>query len=266
MVLNVNRKELERLLENNEISRFLEIYSFCSTPEELNIMKLFLSNDGYGLSRKDLIRLATIDAVSKIRENDRKELEKQFVPIKKNTNKNDYYTKEETKYFKYNKREIKRFRSTFKDYIGSETYRILKQIYNTKKDECYLGIYDIQYNVDTILEEGIVFGTTAVFEKRIKTIHNYDYLINQISNCNEEKQSYGSVIIKVPKEAIDKKSIPIYYEKDNLIFLNPEYIICYVPVKNKKLLTVEFNDSFNTVISTIYEGEFLGKENVIIKK
>lgn len=263
MAYNLTRKNIAKFIENNDTKRILEIYAECTSIEDANKIKTFIEADGYELSHEQMVSLASSEIANKIRERDRDSLEKAFVPMKeKNTKNNDYYTDEEKKFNKISRREIRFFKSNYKDKVSSESYTILKQIYNTNKDKYYLGLYDIQYVVDHVLENGIIFGHKADFQRHIRVIHNFDLMMNQISSCNDQRQSYGSLIIKIPKEAIDNNSIPIYYNRNDTIYLNPKYIVCYVPVKNKKILTVEINNSMNDVESNIYNRESLENEKI----
>lgn len=267
MVFKVTRKDLEKLYNNNEISKILKIYSACASEEEVKILKEFINRDNSDFTDKDLSRFITTIVIKKVRNHNREEEFNSFIPMEKKLDyKTDYLTSDESKYIKSSKNDIKYFVNHYKNNVNSETYIILKQIYNTKKDECYLGLYNIQYDVDLLLEEGIPFGIRGNFTNRIKIINNFDLLLNSISSCDDERQSYGSLIIKIPKKSITSKSEPIYYDNEGTLYLNPKYVVCFVPVKERKLLSVEINQSYNDVESTVYEGEVLEKEHFLHNK
>ena len=247
MAYNLTRKNIESFIENNDTRRILEIYSESTSKEKADVMDKFIKADGYRLDHEQMVKLASSDIANAIRELDRDSLEKSFKPMKEESN---------SRFLK----------SGYKDKLSTQTFTTLKQIYNTNKDDCYLGLCNIQYVVDYYLENGIMFGKKAEFQKQVKIVNGFDVMINQISSCDVGRQSYGSLIIKVPKDAIDKKNMPIYYLKEGFIYLNPEYVICYVPVKNGKLLDVEINRSMNEVESTIYEGDSLDLDREVIHR
>lgn len=257
MVFKYSKKDLGKLFDNKEFSKLLEIYSSCASKEETIILKNFIEKYSSGLTYEEIKNMVTTEVITKVREHNRNEEYNSFEPMKKKvTNNTDYLTSEENTFKKSIRKEIKNYISVNSSNISESTYITLKQIYNTSKDSTYLGLYDIQYEVDSYLENGINFIKNADFNKKVKIVNNFDLMINKISNCNEESQSYGTLIIKIPKSALSSRSVPIYYiNDDGHIFLNPKYIVCYVPVKNKKILTVEINNSMKEIESTVFEGE-----------
>lgn len=267
MVFKISRKELEKLYKNNEISKIIEIYSACSTTTETERLKAFVKRNHDDFTEEQLCRFITTIVIDNVRKHNREEEYKKFVPMVKKMSNTDTLTSAESTFNRHHKRDIKTFINDSKNNVSKDDYIILRQIYNTEKEKCYLGLYNIRYNVDQLLEEGIPIGYKAELKKRIVLIDNFDYMLHRIISCNDEKQSNGSLLIKIPKESINNRSIPIYYEHDNSIYLDPKYIICYVPVMERKILSVEINDSNNNVESNICEGDILNKnDEKIIKR
>ena len=69
------------------------------------------------------------------------------------------------------------------------------------------------------------------------------------------KYLYVKTIIKIPKQALNEKNVPIYYIKDDSLYLDPRFVVAYAPVKNKKVLPVELNEQMNNVTPTICENQ-----------
>lgn len=238
MVFNVTRKDLEKMYDNNEVSRILEIYSLCTNKRNVKVIKDFLDRDN-SMSTEDIKRLLTTEIIIRIREHNRKELKNNFIPMKKSN------------LLKEN------------NCINRESCITLNQIYNTKKDEYVLGVHDVQYFMDYILEDGIPYGKNAELEDKVTIINDFEELIQRISTCDDEVKSNGCIIVKVPKSALIEQEEPIYYIYKNNLYLNPKYVVCYVLVEDKKILSVEINNSYNEIESTIYEGESLDIKPII---
>lgn len=262
MLLDFTKKDIELLFDKKEYSKLIEIYSICSSEEETTSLNNFLNSNNTDMTNEEKKRLVSQQIINHVRDYNRQEQYKEFTPIQKRETNDIYQSQDESSLSKILNYEIRNYIKDYKDKISKDTFITLRQIYNTNKDICYAGLYNIRYDVDNILENGINFGKDAILKKEVKIVKNFDLMIHNITKCSDDSQSNGVLIVKIPKNALDKKSIPIYYEKDNRIYLNPMYIVCYVPVENKKILSVEINRSMNEVESTIYEGESFRK-NII---
>ena len=256
MIISHNKKSLDKLYDNKEFDKLLELYKECSSEEDSNALRLFFYRKNDDLSetaKKNLFINIVLKAIRKY--NLQKGLEEFKASKIKNSRKTDALTSEENEFIKMFKKQLIDYTLSYKDKISKETYVILKQIYNTNKDYFYTSIFNVNMLVDLYFEDGICFGNSAFFNDNIKVINNFDYMLKYISCMEDEVSTKGCLLIKVPKNAINRKSEPIYYIEDNSIYLNPKYIICYIPVVDKKILGIEFNDEAREVVSTIYEGE-----------
>lgn len=155
MVVNITKKDLEKLYNNNEYDKIFEIYSKYASEEDVLNLRNVLEKNVNNLSEEDLKRFICATINDKAREHNRKEQIKNFEPMVKKRTNNNYLIKDENKYIRLFKKEIRQIVKDYKKNIGEESYRVLRQIYNTDKENCYLGLFNIRYSVDNYLEEGI---------------------------------------------------------------------------------------------------------------
>ena len=135
--------------------------------------------------------------------------------------------------------------------IDLETGLILQQLYDYKADEYYTAIHRTASSKEDIFKKGIYFGKgnfpSTDFDDHIQVVQNFPFMLREIKYCNDYKYSTGCFIVKIPKRNIrsryvDEKTEPIYYRaEDGKVYIRPEFISAYVPVRNEELQPVEFN-------------------------
>ena len=73
-------------------------------------------------------------------------------------------------------------------------------------------------------------------------------MLEQIEHANEYNGSTAVLILKIPKKDIDcnyetmEERDPIYYQKDGTLFLDPKYIVGFVPNNGGEISDFIFND------------------------
>ena len=258
MKLNINKKDIEQLLENKKYDELIKILNIVVGDEETikTILGFIGKYDDYLVKTVcEQIRSYNID----------QSLDN-FIPYKpKNKFINRFVkgnlTKEEKNYIKNFKKSIKNFRNAWEGNVDEETYEALRQLYEIDKDEYYIGIHRSAIPVDETFENGIRCRFNDISD-HVQRMDNFDFMLSQISACESYKFSTGCFIIKVPKSAVDEASTPIFYEKNGDKYLDPKYVVGYVPVQNKKLAFFEFNDQIKEVNADIYNnsGKKIGKQ------
>lgn len=177
--------------------------------------------------------------------------------------------------------------------IDKETGKILQQLYDYKELGYAIGIHRTASSTNEIFDKGLNYRDDNTYAEHIQKMDNLPLMLSEISSCESYKLSRGCFISIVPRASIvklneeDKEKLkikykeiykdnwqekynkiitpqPIYYKNnDGNIYLRPEYINAYVPVRNKELKSVEFN----TYSHNIYDEstEFIYEEDILNK-
>lgn len=174
------------------------------------------------------------------------------------------YKKENRKYKAF-KKEINEVYDKINGTINKKTGEILEQIYNYDSDNYIIGIHRTGLNnfEDTIFKKGICYNssngyggynTLDIYDPylydHVQKFENFVTLLSEIKKCENYKGSKGCIITKIPKTGISEcnNPTPIYYiAKDGNLYLKPEYICAYIPVRNKVIGECIFNKSQNNI-------------------
>lgn len=268
MKISTQKKEIEKLYDSKSFHELFKLFAICSSKEHADRFKNLLSNSKIDLSKEQTKRYVVNEIIKTIRMHNIDEDYKNFKPhVEKKSffkQKQKFQTKEEMLYSKLFKSNIKMSKNNWQGKISEEAYQSLKQLYELDKDDYYIGIHRTNFFVDDIFEEGLRFGSDTNINELVQRMDNFDVMLDEISKCEGYKNSYGCFIIKVPRKDVVDKDEPIYYMKDDTLYLNPKYVVAYAPVKNKKVLPIEMNEQMDIVSSTVYEGENVnisGKRN-----
>lgn len=260
MKIDVRKKDIEKMFDNGEYERIERLLYLAYSPTAARgVIDFFKSH--IDLKSSDSFKNYLVTAVMKavrghnvqsdITEFDpyiekRKILKKKAIA---------HLTKEEKKHLKLFSSEEKIYKKQIKGKVSKDAYETLKSIYEYDKDNSYTLIHRTGFEVDPIFESGIRFGSSTDLYDMCQRMDNFNFMLSEISLCNDYKYSSGCFIVKIPKKAINEKSEPIFYNKDENIYLNPKYVVAYAPVRGKMILSVELNDEFNIVQSEYYNEE-----------
>ena len=259
----ITKDSIEKLYDNKYYSKIAAIMHSCGYDDI--VINTIISNSinasdpDDAKKNKDYLVNSVLVAIRAHNIDD--DFEK-FEPydVKKNLKKeklSGVITEEEKDYLERFKKKNTRSIKHINNKISQNAYRDLLDLYENEKENYYIGIHRTSSEMDPIFEEGILFGGTADFSNHIQKMHNYIEMLTAISDCEYYKNSYGAFVVKIPKKALDEGNYPIYYNKDNKIYLNPKYIACFVPVKNKKVLTPILNDHNTDIISDVCENDYI---------
>ncbi|MBP3635184.1 MAG: hypothetical protein J6J17_01820 [Bacilli bacterium] len=129
------------------------------------------------------------------------------------------------------------------DKITGET---LQQLYDYESDKYIIGIHRTASLPEEIFSKGIKFDSDNDYTNHVQKMDNFVFMLAQIMYCEDYKLSRGVFIIKLPKSSVEKNNenaYPIYYKaNDGKLYLRPEFVCAYVPVNNKILGNVIFNN------------------------
>ena len=127
--------------------------------------------------------------------------------------------------------------------------KLMEQIYTFEQEDYYVGIHRTCTDVNKIMKEGIAMKLNSTdIHDHVQIIKNFPFLLEQIEHSIEYKSSAFTLILKIPKKDIDPKfetnleREPIYYEKENQIYLNPKYIVGVAPRNSGELNEFIFNE------------------------
>lgn len=136
--------------------------------------------------------------------------------------------------------------------LDIEFGNMMQQIYEQNQDEYYIGIHRTGADTESIMTKGISYSSSGIYgyndEKddyisckdihdHVEIIKNFPKFLHSMACAYQYKCSTKSFIVKIPKKDIDpyfktdEERSPIYYVKNGKVYLRPEYIIGYVPVK-----------------------------------
>ena len=250
MKLNISKEDLNILCMNKKYEEIEKIVNFISEGNDPQTFEFIKQLEG----KNDSLLVTTV--CNMILYHNINEKLSNFVPYRpkkafKEKFLKGHLTEEEKKYIKLFKRSINKFKKAWEGNVDKETYDALKQIYEIDKDEYYIGIHRTSSPLEDTFENGIRCRDNDL-ETHVQKMDNFDFMLSQISSCENYKLSDGCFIIKIPKKAVDEKSTPIFYENNGGLYLDPKYIVGYVPVRRRKLAFLELNYRFNDVNSTIY--------------
>ena len=258
MRINLNKRDIEKLFDNNCYNELINIYKSCVSNVDLvdGLTNMFYNPS----ENRESIIFMICDVV---RNHNYYENYKIFVPCG-DYKKIDDMTDDEKNYMKFAKRmkiDIEDFKKNYYGNINKESLDALYQLYEIDKNNYYIGIHRTNYYVDYIFQEGINVGSIADLNDTVQRMDNFDLMLSEISSCESYKHSNGCFIVKVPKDAINNKSEPLYYLKNECIYLNPQYVVGHADVMNRKIINVELNEQMDIVNSNIFEGEYIGNTN-----
>lgn len=127
--------------------------------------------------------------------------------------------------------------------------KIMEQIYTFEQEKYYVGIHRTCNDVKKIMNEGIAMKNNSTdIHDHVQIIKNFPFMLEQIEHANEYKGSTSVLILKIPKKDIDchyetiEKRDPIYYKKNDKFFLNPKYIVGFVPNNGGEINEFIFNE------------------------
>lgn len=127
--------------------------------------------------------------------------------------------------------------------------KIMEQIYSFEHEKYYVGIHRTCNDVNKIMKEGIAMKKNLTdINNHVQIIKNFPFMLEQIEHANEYKGSTAVLILKIPKKDIDcnyetmEERDPIYYQKDGTLFLDPKYIVGFVPNNGGEISDFIFND------------------------
>lgn len=265
MKINTKRRDIERLYEKRDFHEIFRLYALCSSNKQAERFKKLLSNDKIDLNQEQTKKYVVSEVLKTVREYNLNDDYNSFEAYKNiSIKKEKELTKEELLFNKMYKNEIKEAINSIKGYINEKAYINLEKAYDLGKDICYTGIIYSKSSVDDAFTQGIRFDTTNILE-RFNRFDNYIIMLNEISKSSSCNQNNGCYLIKIPKDYIVEKREPIYYIKNNLLYLNPMFILMHVKVKNKRILDTEINNEKNTIKSTVFEKEEINlKSNKIV--
>lgn len=170
------------------------------------------------------------------------ESEKKFLNLLKKENQKYIIPKE------YKKEKPNIYKRQNKKY-DIEFGKLMEQIYTFEQEEYYVGIHRTCNDVNKIMKEGIAMKSNSTdIYNHVQIVKNFPFLLEQIEHSIEYKSSAFTLILKIPKKDIDPKfetnleREPIYYEKENQIYLNPKYIVGVAPRNSGELNEFIFNE------------------------
>ena len=263
MRISLARKDVEKLFDEkkyDEIKKLLILsYTERGASAIINFFDNNISDSSYSFI--DMKNYIVGELMNGIRNHNKDDDLENFVPFlqKRKAIKKDfsyYLTGEEKNYLNKFKKSIILCKKRYNGNITLDVFNTLKKIYEYDKEYLYTGIHRTNYYVDEIFKNGIKYEQSPSLGTHVQIEHSFDEMLFNISSCENYKNSTGCFIIKVPKKAINEKNEPIYYQDDNGIYLNPKYIVMFVPVSKKKILTPELNEEFSNIQSNIKEGQF----------
>lgn len=266
MRISLTKKEVEKLFDEKKYDELKELLMFSFSMDGaqaiINFFDANINKNTYSMA--EMKNYMVNQVVTGIRNHNNEDDLKNFYPyiqkrkifMKKISEK---LTKEEEIHLKRFKKSIHLCRKKYNGNITQKTYNLLKRIYDYDKDTFYTGIHSTGSDIDEIFENGLCFDQIADFQNHVLIEHNFDEMLYNISSSEGYKQSRGCFIVKVPKRAINEKDEPIFYKNNDKIYLNPKYIVMFVPVVKKKILTPELNEEMSLVNSTLCEGDTLIK-------
>lgn len=131
--------------------------------------------------------------------------------------------------------------------IPEQTGKVLESIFENPNDN--LCIHRTDYSIEQI--QKVIFQLGMPVRDTEYTTHMSQYkhfptILEQIQACNEYKMAQGCLLIRLPKN----NQLPIYYKNDTFLqgatqlFLLPEYIYGYVPVKNGQVGDIILNPNY----------------------
>lgn len=171
---------------------------------------------------------------------------------------------------KYKKAEMKELQDDRDDMynfvngkIDKKIGKTLEALYNYENDKYMIGIHRTSSLKNNIFEKGIEYKNSTYIHDHVQMFDNFPFMLREIMLCENYKLSRGCFIVKIPREAIkgmEDTAEPIYYKnQDDKIYLRPEFICAYVPVENKEIKGIEFNelshDKLYTASTMFYQDE-----------
>ena len=261
MKLSIKKKDIEKLYEKRDFHELFRLYALCSSNKQAERFKKLLSNEKIDLNQEQTKKYVVSEMLKALREYNLNEQYNSFKPydLKKSIIKKEELTKEELLFNKMYKNEIKDASNNIKGYICEKAFLNLEKAYELEKEMCYTGIIYSRSLVEDAFMDGIRFESTNILE-RFNRFDNLYMMIDEISKSPICNKNNGCYIIKIPKDYIVEKREPIYYIKNNTLYLNPIFILMHVKVKNKRIVDTEINNDSNRVLSNIYENQELLKE------
>ena len=262
MKLKINKKDVEKLFYERDFKTIEDLLKLAyPVSVSKGIIDFFINSEG--TRSVEYLKEYVVGSVMKgIRSYNESEDVKYFEPyIEKRTffkkKMSTTLTPEEETYIKVFPHDEKEFKKDLKGKVSKEAYTALKRIYEEDKENTYTLIHRTAAEVDPIFVNGIKFGSSTFLYEMCQRVDNFQFMLGAISLCGNYKSSLGCFIIKIPKTAITEKNVPIYYKKDDSVYLNPKYVVAYAPVVAKKILPIEINTEANNV-----ESQYCFDENV----
>ncbi|MBR3117383.1 MAG: hypothetical protein IKF36_05905 [Bacilli bacterium] len=260
MRVNISKKDLETLFDEGRFDDIRKLVNYCYSLSASSTIVEFLKDNNGRRSTEELKEHVIKSTMKAIRSHNALFDQENFVPFYE---KRSFFKKkleapltyEESRYLKLFPSEEKSIKKETKGKINKESYDALKRIYEFDKDNYYTYIHRTAGEVDPIEENGIRFGSSTSIDDMCQRMDNFYFMLREISNCNNYKFSSGCFIIKIPKTAITENSEPIFYNKDEDIYLNPKYVVAYATVRGTNIVSVELNEDFNIVQSKYYNEE-----------
>ena len=260
MRIQLNKKDVEKLFDNNELD-IIEDLLKITYPVSIAKGIVNFIEEGKGKKSTESLKKYLINSVMKgIRSYNRDEDIENFEPYLEKRKlfrkkMHGVLTPEEDTYLTVFSKDIKGFKKDLRGRISKKAYESLKSIYEDNKEDTYTLIHRTGYEVDPIFEDGIRFGSSTEIYDMCQRMDNFHFMLEAISLCNNYKYSSGCFIIKIPKKAITEKTESIFYKKEDILYLNPKYVVAYAPVSGNKVLTVEENKEAKDIESEYYVDE-----------
>ena len=150
-------------------------------------------------------------------------------------------------------------------------------------DEYSIGIHRTGHNImsnemiETIFRDGLInnghvmtgaVNGTQDISRTVSTFKDFTLLNGQLKSAFHYKDSQGCIIVKIPKSYIGEGNgeiKPIYYKKNGVTYLLPEFIYGYIPVSNDGVLKEIIRNPRYKDIHNLDNSNLLYETNAIEK-
>lgn len=164
--------------------------------------------------------------------------------------------------------------------LDKKTGLTLQMLFDYDEENYVIGIHRTCHDYKRMFEKGIDYNDESPYlHDHVQIFDSFPIMLNEISKCNNYKGSTGCIIVKIPKNSIKMSaegSTPIYYKSksDNNIYLMPNFVSGYVPVRGGVIQSIILNEMPHNIEKDIMDVYFdesiynnhkrLGFVNIII--
>ena len=170
------------------------------------------------------------------------------------------------------------------DEVGFMSQELGEELDSLFLDDNYtVGIHRTGYNImddkmiQTIFREGLInnghimsgaVSGTQDIDKTVSMFKDFTLMNGQLKSASGYKNSLGCIIVKIPKSYLGEKEgdiQPIYYKKDGIVHLLPEFIYGYIPVSDNGVLKEIIRNPRYKDVHTLESNNLLYEDTVLVR-